>query len=106
MEFEGRCFDCNTSADEVIYQAYFNSTTLSLLQVNGTDLDDYNSSSLLMQQNTTLCVPGRTKYTVNNTWMNKAQSRTFSMEPIDQLMSLVVPTYGKESIVLGFCAAS
>jgi hypothetical protein len=87
-------------------QAYFNSTTLTPLQVNGTDLDGMGNSSVLMQQNTTLCVPGRAKYTVNNTWVNNVQNRTFSMEPIDQLISLVVPTYGNEVIVPGFCAPS
>jgi hypothetical protein len=87
-------------------QANFNSTTLTPLQVNGTDLDGSNSSSVLMQQETTLCVPGRAKYTVNNTWVNNVQNRTFSVEPIDQLISLVVPTYGNEVIVPGFCEPS
>jgi hypothetical protein len=87
-------------------QANFNSTTLAPLQINGTDLDGTGNSSVLMQQNTTLCVPGRAKYTVNNTWVNNVQTRTFVTEPIDQLISIVVPTHGNEVIVPGFCESS
>ncbi|KAH7391398.1 hypothetical protein BKA64DRAFT_710302 [Cadophora sp. MPI-SDFR-AT-0126] len=83
-------------------QARFNSTTLFPLEVNGTEFGSGKNSSAIMQQNNTICLPARAKYSVNNTYNNNVLRRSFSAEPIDRLTNLVIRSKDGTMPVPGF----
>ena len=81
-------------------QARFNSTTLFPLEVNVTNSG--LNSSVVMQQDNTICLPARAKYTVNNTYHDNVLHRNISSEPIDRLTNLVIRSKDGSMRVPGF----
>jgi len=88
----------------------FNATTLTPISMNRTTSPStatpyypFTTSSLLVQQNNTICSPGRASYIVNNTFENNVQKMVVSMEPIDRLINLALPTHNSIVLVPGFC---
>lgn len=86
-------------------QARFNATTLTPIQVNGTDLDG-NGTSAFLQLGSISCTPGRANFTVINTYENNILSREVSSQPIDTLISLVEPNHDQVVICPGFGATT
>jgi hypothetical protein len=92
--------------NETYTQNHFNSTTFNPLQANGTRLDGGTNTSVLMEQNFVLCVPGRANFTVNNIYTNFVQSRSISVQPIDPLLNLLTTNYDNVVEVPGFVSGS
>ncbi|TVY80729.1 hypothetical protein LSUE1_G003442 [Lachnellula suecica] len=82
--------------------ANFNSTTLTPLVANGTDLDGKGNTSAIVQLDNTLCLPGRAKYTVNHTYKNNIYNRTVTAEVIDRLINLNQLTHDSIVPIPGF----
>jgi len=74
----------------------FSSRTLTPLQQNTTD------GSLIIRQDDLICLPGRAKFTVNNTYRNNIQNRIVSAELIERLVNLKPPTKDNIVIVSGY----
>lgn len=83
---------------------FFNSTVLNPLTANGTAQDGGGNTSALMEQVTTLCIPLRANFTVNNTWTNFALSRSVSVVPIDRLLNLLTLNHDNVVVVPGFAS--
>ena len=85
--------------------AYFNSTTLTPVAVdNAASGNQSTNSSVSIQEDNVICLPGRANFTVNNTWENNVLSRTVSSTPIDRLINLDLQTHQGVVVVPGFCA--
>lgn len=62
------------------------------------------SSEVQVRMDKMTCYPGRSKYTVTNTYVNNIPNRTVTTERIDRLISLQPRTRGSMVIVPGFSA--
>lgn len=82
--------------------ARFNSTTLFPLEANGMDLGGPLDTSVRLQQDQTVCIPGRARYTVDHIWSNNILTRNTSVEPIAALRNLAILTHNQEVGVGGF----
>ena len=82
--------------------AKFNSTTLQPLEANGTDIGGPLDTSVRLQQDQTVCVPGRARYVVKHTWSNNILTRNSSFTPIAPLRNLAILTHNQEVGVGGF----
>jgi hypothetical protein len=59
-------------------------------------------TSVTIQNDNTICTPGRADYTVQNTWLNNVYSRQVTRVPVDKLINLELLTHGGNVIVPGF----
>lgn len=98
--------DPSTRYNGTFTLAKFNSTSLLPLQANGTDIGGKGNTSVRLQKDDTICLPGRAKYTVTHTWNNNILRRTSSAEPIAPLRNTVLRTYERVIAVGGFADAT
>lgn len=82
--------------------AKFNSTTLLPLEANGIIEGGARNTSVRLQKDEIVCLPGRAKYTVKHVWENNILKRTSSAEPIEPLRNTVLRTYERIISVGGF----
>lgn len=83
--------------------ANFTSTTFAPLKTNGEGFLA-TGSTVLVRQDTLVCVPGRASFNVNYTYVNNIQTRTVSTKPIEPLVNLAPLTHDSSVKVPGFCA--
>lgn len=86
--------------------AHFVGSVLTPLNVTGTYNGGGINETALIQNDTSICAPGRARYTVENRYLNGVQSRNISTKPVDKLINLALPTHNSVVIVPGFCAGS
>ncbi|KAG4440987.1 hypothetical protein IFR05_003551 [Cadophora sp. M221] len=81
-------------------QANFNSTTLTPVSFNN---NTGNGTILVnVQEENTICAPGRAKYTIHNKYQNNIHTRNVTREPIDRLVNLAITTHDGIVIVPNF----
>ncbi|KAI6717025.1 hypothetical protein JHW43_000491, partial [Diplocarpon mali] len=71
-------------------KARFNSTAIPPLQLHGSELNGPGNSSVILQQASASCGPGRAKNIMNNIYSNNLQTRNVTVEPIELLTNLVM----------------
>jgi hypothetical protein len=81
--------------------AHLNATTLMPLSFTTNDTTGA-LTSVTIQNDNTICTPGRADYTIQNTWLNNVYSRQVTRVPVDKLINLVLLTHGSTVIVAGF----
>ncbi|CZR55289.1 uncharacterized protein PAC_05176 [Phialocephala subalpina] len=85
--------------------AHLNTTTLTPISVNvlkSLPNSTTPTTYVTVQQDNTICSPGRAKYTLNHTYVNNVHSRNVTMEPVDRLIDLALQTHGGIVVVPGF----
>lgn len=86
--------------------ANFTTTILTPLLANIAGLQSgagYNAT-VLMQEDTTVCIPGRARFSVDFKYADNILSRNFSVEPAKPLINLALQSYDSSVKVPGFNA--
>ncbi|KAH7319312.1 hypothetical protein BKA65DRAFT_99153 [Rhexocercosporidium sp. MPI-PUGE-AT-0058] len=81
-------------------QAIFNSTTLTPTSFVENTRND--STLVNLQEENTICAPGRAKYTIHSNYRNNIYSRNVTREPIDRLVNLAINTHDGAVMVPNF----
>lgn len=85
--------------------AHLNTTTLTPLSVNVANSSTNSTTPttyVTVQQDNTICSPGRAKYTLNHTYVNNVHFRNATREPVDRLINLALQTHDGIVVVPGF----
>ncbi|CZS95332.1 uncharacterized protein RCO7_05773 [Rhynchosporium graminicola] len=81
--------------------ANFNSTTLTPTFISN-NTGEFGAAEVTVNEDNTICAPGRAKYTVYNKYENNIHTRNFTREPIDRLLNLALTTHDGAVSVPGF----
>ncbi|KAK0118144.1 hypothetical protein ONS95_012450 [Cadophora gregata] len=81
--------------------ANFNSTTLTPVLISN-NTGNATEAIVTVDEENTICAPGRAKYTVHNIYENNIRTQNFTREPIDRLVNLALATRDGAILVPNF----